>query len=268
MSEGTIRSIDPLAYYVNNVSDLDKDVVIAHKNEDKDSLQKLLSRSKYDYDIFLCVNKHWHAFMLCVAVGGDGPNSPLLDELMPDADSKPFDIPEVNLCYQIELVFEEVQLKTYKIQKKFGIFKDFKHSIKRSYYVGKYKGTSPYALDLAALRAAPHRYNTLLNDCVEFAKEFCIRLAKNCENGHEFEVTVKNRIKNATASGFSVETLSRRVQSSAILGSTFLGGMDVSSFLSGTHSTAVVLAVVVFLLTYPILVTLLVVIILKYYSIL
>ncbi|XP_033104744.1 uncharacterized protein LOC117107232 [Anneissia japonica] len=268
MVKGTIRSINPLAYYVNNVSDLDKELVTAYKKQDKDSLQRLLSKSKYVYDVFLCVNKHWHAFILCVIVGGNEPKNPFLDELMPDADSKPFDVPDVNLCYRIELVFDEVQLKTYKIEKKSLAFKNVKHSIHKSYYVGKYKGTSPYGLELAILRAAPHRYQVLLDDCVEFAKEFCIQLLAYCENWREIEEDVENRIKNATGSGFSVEMLSRRVQSSAILGSTFLGGMDVSSFLSGTHSTAVVLAVVVFLLTYPVLVTLLVVIILKYYSIL
>ncbi|XP_071959120.1 uncharacterized protein [Antedon mediterranea] len=259
MVEGTIRGIDPLAYYVNNVSDLDKEVVKAYKKKDQDSIKRLLSKAKYVYDVFICVNKHWHAFILCVPVGGDGPKSPLMDDLMPDADNKPFDIPDVNFCYTIELTFEEVQLKMYKVKKEFTQFKDVKHRIKKSYYIGKYQGTSPYGLDLATLRAAPHRYRVLLDDCVEFSKEFCIQLLAYCENWRELEEVVQDRIKKASATGLSIETLSRRVESSAFFGNTLFGGLDVSSFLSGTHSTATVVAVIAFMLIYPILVTILVV---------
>ena len=181
MVEKSIRSIDPLAYYVNNVSDLDKQVVIAYKQNDQERLKKLLSQAKYDYDVFICINNGWHAFLLCVPVGGTGPKDPFLDELMPDANEKPFEIPDVNFCYKIELTFQDVQLKMYKIKKEFSIFKDVKGSIKKSYYIGKYKGTSPFGLDLASLRASPHRYRVLLDDCVEFAKEFCIQLLAYCE---------------------------------------------------------------------------------------
>ncbi|XP_072043406.1 uncharacterized protein [Amphiura filiformis] len=257
MVEGTIRSFDPLAYYVNNVADLDKELVTAYKQNDQDRLKRLLSQSKYDYDVFICVNKHCHAFLLCVPIGGTGPKDPWLDEIMPDADNKPFDVPDFNFCYKLELAFEEVALKMYKIKKAFSIFKDVKDSIHKSYYIGRYKGTSPYGLELATLRAAPHRYRVLLDDCVEFAKEFCIQLLAYAENWREIEEEVNNRIKKAAATGLSIETLSRRVQSSALLGNTFLGGLDISSFMATSPRTAVVLLVAgVFLILYPIIVTL------------
>ena len=61
MTEGSLRSYDPLAYYVNNVSDLDAEVVKAHRDSDEQKRKELLSRGKQDFDIFICVNKHNHA---------------------------------------------------------------------------------------------------------------------------------------------------------------------------------------------------------------
>ena len=58
MAEGTIKSYDALAYYVNDISELDPEVVSAHKNKDEQKESQLLSRGKNDFDIFICVNKH------------------------------------------------------------------------------------------------------------------------------------------------------------------------------------------------------------------
>ena len=46
MAEGAIRSYDPLAYHVNNISELDPEVVSAHRNKDKQKESQLLSRGK------------------------------------------------------------------------------------------------------------------------------------------------------------------------------------------------------------------------------
>ena len=253
MVEGTFRGVDPLAYYVNNVADLDKKVVVAHKNKDNEEIDKLLSQTKHDFDVFICINKHYHAFVLCVVTG---PAEPIFDDIMPNAESNPFDIPDVNFCYKIELAYEEVDLRMYKIKKKFCMFKDVKDSVSKSYHIGKYKASSPYALQFAILRAAPHRYNVLLNDCVEFAKEFCLQMLAFCDNWREIEEDVNSRIAAASATGLSIETLSRRVQSSGLVGNTFLGGLDTSQLFSGRHSLAMVVIVVIVFLVYPFVVSL------------
>ena len=88
MTEGSLRSYDPLAYYVNNVSDLDAEVVKAHRDNDEQKRKELLSRGKQDFDI-ICVNKHNHAFVLCVPCGP-------VDQTFGDPLSKdPFDVPDV-----------------------------------------------------------------------------------------------------------------------------------------------------------------------------
>ncbi|XP_033104745.1 uncharacterized protein LOC117107233 [Anneissia japonica] len=256
MVENTIQSIDSSAYRVN-LSHLDENIVIAHNNKERESLRRLLLLSQHDYYVFLCVNdKYAHAFVLCVTAEENDPNFELSN------------IPDEKPCWKIHLAFESMHLRRYKIYKEECTYEEVKDTIDRRYYVGKYNGTSEYALDLAAVEVAPHRYNALLNDCMEFAKKFCIKLSDYCNNEHEFKDIVKDRIRNATATGYRVETVSRRVQSSAITGHVLYGGADVSSFLYGTHGPAVVLAVVIFLLIYPILVTVLVVAIVKYYSIL
>ena len=149
--EGSLRSYDPLAYYVNNVSDLDHEVVKAHRNSDTQKRKELLSRAKGDFDVFICVNKHHHAFALCVPCGPVDPLDPLSDALSKD----PFDIPELQLCWRFELCFENEKLRMYKIRKEYALFKDIKVKIDRSYYIGSYKGMAVIALQFAALRAAP-----------------------------------------------------------------------------------------------------------------
>ena len=69
--EGTLRSVEPLAYYVNTLSDFDAEVVTAYKNKDNKKIKQLASTGKMDMDLFICVNKRWHGFILCVPAGED-----------------------------------------------------------------------------------------------------------------------------------------------------------------------------------------------------
>lgn len=250
MAEKVLKSYDPLAYYVNNVSNLDPSVVKAHVEKDDQLKKDLLARGSVDFDIFICINKHSHAIVLCVNIGN--PDEVVFSVFSED----PHDVPEHNFCWVYHLCYENVQLKTYQISKDFKIFKDIKHSIKSSFYIGRYKKVPPIALQFAALRAAPHRYNALLNDCVEFAKEFCVALLSYCNNGLELEQEVGKRIKDASATGLSIERLSRNVRSSGMIGSSFLGGIDASNFL-GNHPYATVVCgifIIFLLFVYPVVV--------------
>lgn len=176
MAEGTFRSFDPLAYHVNNVADLDSQVVKAYRLADHDAIAKLTQNGDQDFHIFICINKDWHAFLLCMPLKENFPDPLGIFSDMPTDD--PFAVPDVQFEWLYELCFENVEMKLYKIKKEFGLFKDFKKRAKRAFHIGYYKGVKPPALDFAVLHAAPHRYNVLLNDCVEFAKEFCIAMLR------------------------------------------------------------------------------------------
>ena len=249
MSEGTFRSFDPLKYHVNNVADLDEDVVKAHWNKDDAAIGRMTRNGDQDFHIFICINKDWHAFLLCIPLKENFPDPMGIFSDMPKDD--PFAVPDVQLTWLFELKFENPEMKLYKIAKEFGLFRDLKKRVKKAFHIGYYKGVKPVALQFAALRAAPHRYNVLLNDCVEFAKEFCVAMLSYCKNHRELEPDVNSRIKQATASGLSIEQLSRRVRSSAMVGNTFLEGLEISSFLGGRYSILLVIAFFV----YPIIVS-------------
>lgn len=249
MAEGTFRSIDPLINHVNNIEDLDPEVVVAYRNKDNATIGRLTRNGDQDFHIFICINKAWHAFLLCIPIK-DNITDPLgLFDDFPEDD--PFAVPDVQLVWLYELCFENEALKLYKIKKEFGLFRDFKKRVRRAFHIGYYKGVKPIALQFAALRASPHRYNVLLNDCVEFAKEFCVAMLSYCSNHRELEAEVNSRIKQATASGLSIEHLSRRVRSSALIGNTFLGGLDTTALFSGRYGTIIVIGFIV----YPIIVS-------------
>lgn len=249
MAEGTLRSYNPLMYHVNSVSDFDPELVNAYKTKNEEALKKLLDVEKYDYDVFICVNKSYHAFVMLVGVSMEEDKM----GLYPKFSENPFDIPEFSFVFQFELRFEMEEQRTYKLAKKMDTFKNMKEKIHRSYYIGRYKHVAVYAFQLAALAAAPTRYSVLLDDCVEFAKEFCIRLLAYCDNWRELEKSVEDNIKQATASGLSVEQLSRRVKSSAYVGNSFLAGFDATSYLGERTGP-----LIVFILVYTIFVAIVV----------
>lgn len=247
-SPENLKSYDPVAYYVNNIEDLDEDVREAYLSKDSAKIAELAKQGETNFDIFICINKNFHAFVLCVPVGND-PDTPFPDMI---SDS-PLLIPEQNLCWTFELCYQNVELKMYKIRKDFNVFKHLQRS-EQAFYIGRYKGASPKALQFASLRASPHRYNVLLNDCVEFTKEFCIQLLSFSTNSMELKESVHDRIREATATGLSIEQLSRNIQSSGWLGNSFLNGYLTSGDLMSRLTDPVTVLGVIFLLVYPVII--------------
>jgi hypothetical protein len=137
------------------------------------------------------------------------------------------------------------------------MFKDIEKSTKKFYYIGRYADVPIKGLQFAALRAAPHRYETLLDDCVGFAKEYCVALLSYCSNGLEIEKDVHSNVKKATASGFSVEKLSRQSYLSGWMGNFSFGGADVTSFLGGRHTGLALCLVVLLVIAWPVVVVVL-----------
>jgi hypothetical protein len=71
-----------------------------------------------------------------------------------------------------------------------------------------------------------------------------------CSNYQSIKDQVAERIRKANSTGLSVERLSREYQSSGLFANTFLGGVDVTSYL-GTNNGLIIAAVVIFLLIWP-----------------
>ena len=255
--EGTFKSINPLKYLVNIVSDLDREIVNAHKNNDAAVIARMTKLGEASFDLFICVNEGMHAFVLCVPAYEKASDPLGVFSDMPNDD--PFAVPDMVLSWVFELCFEREELKMYKIRKEFCRFGDVKKRVKKPYYIGKYTNVNPNALQFAALRAAPHRYSVLLNDCVEFAKEYCICLLSYCSNYRDLEKVVHDRIAKATASGLSVEHLSRRVRVSGFIGNTFLGGLDGTTFFGGRFPVLMIVLLILYPIVTPFIVALLVV---------
>ena len=251
MTEGIFKSYDPLAYKVNDTSALNKDLVSAFKSNDSEKIQEMINCGVPNtVDVFITINKHFHACILIVPAS----NNSIFEHIQPVSDD-PFTVPHNLLCWRIDLRYEEIQLRTYKISIKLDLFKVFKESITKSYFIGRYENVrNNLCFQLAILRAAPHHYNAVLADCVEFAKEFCLCLLSYCSNSSSLEAIVKANIKKATATGLSVEYLSRNFRLSGFLGNFLAGGTDVSSLLSG--NPLFVVAAVIFLLIYPVVISL------------
>ncbi|XP_046846979.1 uncharacterized protein LOC124440619 [Xenia sp. Carnegie-2017] len=250
MVEGSLKSVDPLAYYVNNVADFDKEIVRACKQDDAAAIKRLASRGNSEFDIFICISQNWHGFVLCVPAGLDSS----FKDMITDVIKTPFDVPELVLCHTFELCYDDERLRTYKIRKRFSLFRDIQEKIKRTFFIGHYKEISPSGFQICAIRAAPHRYALLLEDCVEFSKEFCIQALRFCSNGREIEDEVKRNMKDATATGFSFEHLSRNIKSSAWFGNLLINGTDISTMISSRNPTVLNSIFLFFLIIYPIIV--------------
>ena len=251
MVERTFQRSYPLAYTVNKLDDFNMDVINAFRDSDQQKIKQLTSEDTRHYDLFICVNSSWHAFILCIGVG-----NPTQDILMPPSlafhEGNPFEVSDALLCPTFELCFNHAHERMYKIKFEAKLFGEIKKRMKKSYYIARYAGVNMKGLQFAALRAAPHCYRILLDDCVEFSKTFCAELLAYSDNYGDIEEQVNENIRKASASGFSVEQLSRRVRSSGWIGNTFLGGMDVSQLVSGNYAALAVLVVVG--LVYPVIV--------------
>lgn len=195
---------------MNVLSDFDPEVVQAYESRNNARIKQLASTGKMDMDLFICVNKGWHGFILCAPNQEDNG---LVD--FSDVVQSPFDIPSLLICWQYELSMENEELHLYKIRREFKPFRDIEGRIQRYFYIGRFRDSSANALQFAAMRAAPHRYNVLLEDCVEFAIEFCVQALAYCSNWRDLEEEVHSNIAKATARGFSVEELSRNIRGSS-----------------------------------------------------
>lgn len=248
MTEGVFKSFDPLTYWVNDVGNLDRQIVEAYKTNDSKRIDEIISEGNpLSYDVFIC-SDGFHAFLLLIAASNEppvfGPNV---------MGSDAFEVPDLLGCWRIELQYEEVKLQTYQITMKLVLFRDVKADMKRSFYIARYEDVKHVkCFDLACLRAAPHRYNAILKDCVEFAKEFCMCLLSYCENAGNLEKHVISQLKKVTATGLSLEKLSRNSLLSGLLGNISLGGLNMGSFLSGPKVAIAIFLVIFFLFIYPI----------------
>ena len=89
-------------------------------------------------------------------------------------------------------------------------------------------------------------------------------LLSYCSNWKQLEQQVSSRIKEASATGLSVETLSRKFRTSGWFGNLTLRGADVSSLVSEKRGFGIIVMAFL-LLVYPIIVAIIVALIVKTY---
>lgn len=203
--EGTFHCVDPLIYYVNSLSDFDSDVVMAFKSKHNQKIKRLASTGTMDLDLFICVNKIEHGFVLCVPASGYETG---LVDVVSSFVKSPVYIPARTRCWQYELR-EGYGGQSYKISRECSQFRDVEGRIHRRFYIGRYEGTSLNALQFVAMEVAPHQYGVLQADCFQFAKEFCIQALAYSSNRSKIEKRVLSNITKSSADGFGVKKLTQ-----------------------------------------------------------
>lgn len=217
--EGIFHYEHPLVYYVNSLSDFDSRVVMAFKSKDSQKIKRLASTGTMSLDLFICVNKMGHGFVLCVPVSGYETG---LVNVISNVVKSPFDIPARTSCWQYELR-EGFGGQSYKISRECSIFRDVKGRIRRRFYIGRYEGTSLNALQFVAMQAAPHQHGVLQGDCYKFARKFCKRALEYSSNRCDIEERVLRNIKKASADGFGVKKLTQTISSPDVVGNASSG---------------------------------------------
>ena len=252
MAEDSFRLFSPLTYYVNTLATIDNDVREAVLAKNQQKIGELSEIARQAHNVFICIDSNWHAFLLLI------PSRVAVEHLpgfYTDTQlNDPFEVPQELFCWKCELRYEDVNMRTYEISFRMDLMNRIAKAVKKSFFIGQYC-VGPKGMQIAAMKAAPHHYNAIINDCVEFSREMCLQLLGRSSNWREIEKTVEENIKQACATGLSIERLSRNSKSSGYSANFLLGGSDVSTFMSIQTSK---ILIVMFLLIYPFIVALLV----------
>lgn len=259
MAEGTARSIDPLSFHVNYIGELKHDVVKAVREGDKPLTQKLLPKDLQvvDFDVSILV-RDWHASVLCIPVNLKDTRAAaqIASELSNQLEDKLNNNIET-VSWKFELCYDEHTIPTYRIKADIVNVNTIGKA-NREYRVGRYTRSSLMGLQFAAARAAPHHYNVIMKDCVEFAKTFCYELLSYCSNGSAIEANVVKVLNKVTATGSSLETVPRRIESSGWLANLSLGGTTVASWVAGRPGGIPIIWLILYITLSQILITCLV----------
>ena len=219
-----------MSYQVKKITNETPDLVNAFKKNDFATIDKFISTGKLDFDIFICINQQNHAFVLC---DGKGVNKEGLED---DPLDDPFKIPMYAFCWTLELELENAELRQYQISKAFKIYRDVHSSVKRHFYVGRFKNTSANALELAALHTLVIYYRgELLRDGIEFARAFCEELAAYCDNSLEMKEGLQH----------SIEILLRQSRSYSVR-------EGISSLFSSCNKNVLLIGLITFIFFWPI----------------
>lgn len=252
MSEAVFKTSDSITYKANNVSSLDKRIVQAFIANDTNKIEEIINSGlPLTIDVFISIDRHPKACILIVPAGNE-----TLHYIQPMREN-PINVPDIALCWRIDLYYDEVQLETYQISIKYDLFKEFKKTIREAFFIGRYENVRHVlCLHLVILRASPNHFNASFEDCIAFAKEFCVYLLGYCSNAEKMEEIVNNNIKKLAAAEDKVENLPRNFELFGLLGNLLVGRSDVCSFVTGKH--VVMMTVVMFILIYPFIVSLMV----------
>ena len=206
MTANTFKIINPLAYHVNTVEKIDAQVRTAFVANDQKTLRELSLENRTNFDTFICVNSYWHAFLLLIP--SKEQTSINYGLYSPDELNDVSKVEGLLFVWVCELRYDNMSQRTYLIDFRMAMFDTVEKTIKKSYFIGTFH-VGLKGVQISALEAAPHHYNAIINDCVEFSKEMCLRLLAHSTNWLDIQDSVEKNIKEASATGLSIERLSR-----------------------------------------------------------
>ncbi|CAC5391049.1 unnamed protein product [Mytilus coruscus] len=176
-----------LLFKGNDVSDFNKELVMAYMERDKMKLEELFSReSKADYDIFICIGRSNQVYVMCAA------NMGIIDDPLMythfEHSEYPEEIPSLLLVSQFEVQgictdVEVNRLTKYKICWRIKPFDNVKNEIKKSFFIGHFKDISHMRFQCIALAAAPNKVTFLTDDSIKFVETFCMETLFYASNG-------------------------------------------------------------------------------------
>ena len=250
MAETIFKTSDPIIYKANNIYSLDKRIVQAFIANDTNRIEEIINSGlPLTNDAFISIDRHPDACILIF---------PAVNETFEHIESMSENriiAPDVVLCWQIDLYYGDAQLKTYQISMKYDLFKKFKKTVRKTFFIGRYENVRHVpCFHLAILRASPNHFHASFSDCIEFAKDFSLYLLDYCSNAGKMEETVNSNIKKIAED--KVEYRSRNYKLFGLLENLLAGRSDICGFITGKH--AVMMAVVMFILIYPFIVSLMV----------
>ena len=174
MAEASVRSSFPLAYTVDSFEDIAEPIYKAYVNKDGQRIKQLADQGDpLTYDLFVCINHSYHAFVLVVPA--NQPNTLAKQFLLHDDAVKsmddPLEIPGVSLVRHFELRYKSESERMYKIAIKMEFFRDVEKKVKKYYYIGRYQGMTINGLQFAAFRTASKKHSVIQQDCYQSAEE-------------------------------------------------------------------------------------------------
>lgn len=254
--EITLQSFEPFAYTVaTDFSTFEnQDLENAFKKNDEDEIK--LQRSfytRFNYLVFLSI-KNLHASVWLIPYKSMDVGE---ETLKPVNSIVVLPLKDEQICFNVQLQFESMKQRKYKITRYEENFINVKHKTYgsgKTYFIGFYEKINSADIQLAAMRSAPHTYSILFYDCVRFAKDFCANLLFYVSNKIRLDKQVNSNLSRITASGLKIEQLSREVETFGYTGNVTIASPDITTYLGNRNFLVWIFCGIFIFLIWPIII--------------